>query len=205
MGVTIMDSGNMVVKPNKILLIILFSSTFTESKVPTWPMEEMAKILSQSCTDSDNCSAKLFSSVLHNCVNSENEMEDYLDSVGSTTGFRRSTAESKEIAKLFMVSMRMKKALNNLAAQRKMNMRSYGISLEKTIDGFCEELTNELKVCQNIKCDSESKYRTIDGCCNNLKKSNLGAPFAPFTRLILPDYDDGVGLPRGGLTSSRLP
>ena len=27
---------------------------------------------------------------------------------------RRSTAESKEIAKLFMVSMRMKKALNNL-------------------------------------------------------------------------------------------
>ena len=26
----------------------------------------------------------------------------------------------------------------------------------------------------------------------------LGAPFAPFTRLIAPDYEDGVGLPRGG-------
>ena len=47
-------------------------------------MEEMAKILSQSCTDSDNCSEKLFSRVLHNCINSENEMEDYLTSVGTT-------------------------------------------------------------------------------------------------------------------------
>ena len=44
----------------------------------------MAKILSQSCTDSDNCSEKLFSRVLHNCINSENEMEDYLTSVGTT-------------------------------------------------------------------------------------------------------------------------
>ena len=44
----------------------------------------MAKILSQSCTDSDNCSEKLFSRVLHNCINSENEMEDYLNSVGTT-------------------------------------------------------------------------------------------------------------------------
>ena len=51
-------------------------------------MEEMAKILSQTCTDSDNCSEKLFSSVLHNCSKSEDEMEDYLDSVGSTTEFR---------------------------------------------------------------------------------------------------------------------
>merc|ERR1719481_1586505 len=106
---------------------------------------------------------------------------------------------------LLMVSMRMKKALHKLASERKIDMRSFKISIDKTIDGFCEELTNELKVCRNIRCDSEAKYRTIEGCCNNLKNSDLGAPFASFTRLIDPDYEDGVGLPRGGLTSSKLP
>ena len=44
----------------------------------------MAKNLSQSCTDSDDCSEKLFSRVLQNCINSENEMEYYLNSVGTT-------------------------------------------------------------------------------------------------------------------------
>ena len=87
---------------------------------------------------------------------------------------RRSTEESKEIAKLFMISMRMKKALHKLASERKMDMRSYKISIDETIDGFCEELTDGLKACQNIKCDSEAKYRTIEGCCNNLKNPDLG-------------------------------
>ena len=71
-----------------------------------------------------------------------------------------------------MVSMRMKKALNKLASQRKINMRSNRI--EETIDYFCEKLTNEMKICQNTKCDAESKYRAIDGCCNNLKNSDFG-------------------------------
>ena len=60
-------------------------------KVPEWPTEEIAKILSTSCSGSDNCSEKLFSSVLNDCINSENEMEDYLDSVGSSTEFRDQT------------------------------------------------------------------------------------------------------------------
>ena len=53
-------------------------------KVPEWPTTKMAKILSQSCTDSDDCSEKLFSRVLHKCINSENKMEDYLNSMGTT-------------------------------------------------------------------------------------------------------------------------
>ena len=33
----------------------------------------------------------------------------------------------------------------------------------------------------------------------------LGVPFAPFTRLLPPEYEDNLSLPRGGLTSSKLP
>ena len=115
-----------------------------------------------------------------------------------------------------------------LVSERKINMRSYGISvsIDETIDGFCDKLTNELRICQNIQCDSESRFRTIDGCCNNLKKSDLGkncneffhinfeqiyivlyflgAPFVPFTRLVPPKYEDDIGLPRGGLRVPEL-
>ena len=50
-------------------------------------------------------------------------------------------------------------------------MRSY--DADKIIDSFCDQLTNEVRVCSE-KCDSKAKYRIISGCCNNLKNSNFG-------------------------------
>ena len=46
---------------------------------------------------------------------------------------------------------------------------------------------------------------SIDGCCNNLEDPSQGMPTTAFQRLLSSDYSDGVGLPRGGLTSSSLP
>ena len=72
-----------------------------------------------------------------------------------------------------MTSLRMKKDLKKLASQRKLDMRSsYVTSIDKIVDDFCDKLTNELRVCDD--CDSNSRFRTITGCCNNLQNSDFG-------------------------------
>ncbi|XP_056416148.1 myeloperoxidase-like [Hyla sarda] len=50
-------------------------------------------------------------------------------------------------------------------------------------------------------CD-DSLYRTITGECNNRKKPILGSSNTGYKRLLSPEYEDGVSLPRGW-TQSR--
>ncbi|KAK8751901.1 hypothetical protein OTU49_010969, partial [Cherax quadricarinatus] len=40
-------------------------------------------------------------------------------------------------------------------------------------------------------CDPNSKYRTPDGSCNNLKKTTWGKSNTPCQRILAPTYDDG--------------
>jgi len=201
--VLLMMKKNMMAK-QKHIVIIIFMLSSTSAKVGEWPIKEMSKILFKSCSTSENCSEEIFSKILNDCVDAENKMENFLDSFGYITDFRRTTTETKEISKLFMTSLRMKKDLKKLASQRKLDMRSYETSIDKIVDEFCDKLTNELRVCDE-PCDSNSRFRTITGCCNNLQNSDFGASFVPFTRLLPAEYDDAESLPRGGLTSSSLP
>jgi len=50
----------------------------------------------------------------------------------------------------------------------------------------------------NIMCNSSSRYRTIDGSCNNIQHSNWGRANTPLKRLFFNDivYEDGRGQPR---------
>ena len=67
------------------------------------------------------------------------------------------------------------------------------------------------------KCDDPKvkKYRTIDGSCNNLKRTNFGRAQTPFQRILHPVYDkksidlprianDGKELPSARLVSNKL-
>uniref|UniRef100_V9GWB1 Cell adhesion molecule-related/down-regulated by oncogenes n=1 Tax=Ectopleura larynx TaxID=264052 RepID=V9GWB1_9CNID len=51
------------------------------------------------------------------------------------------------------------------------------------------------------------QYRTYDGSCNNLQHPMWGASLTPFTRLLVPNYDNGFNTPIGwnrtGLPSAR--
>lgn len=54
------------------------------------------------------------------------------------------------------------------------------------------------KSCESKK-KFNSRYRTIDGTCNNLKSQLNGAAMTPFKRLLHPIYEDGLHLPVGWL------
>ena len=70
----------------------------------------MAKILTITCWESEKCSVERFLDILNKCVETEIETENFMESIGSTTPFRRATEYSKKLSKDFMISMRMKKA-----------------------------------------------------------------------------------------------
>ena len=45
-------------------------------------------------------------------------------------------------------------------------------------------------------CDTQSKYRTVDGSCNNMRDPTYGRANTVFQRIWLPEYDDGTSKPR---------
>ena len=58
--------------------------------------------------------------------------------------------------------------------------------------------------CSNICL--HSRYRSVDGSCNNWAHPTWGMTDVPFQRLLPPAYEDGLGLPvgwSGGFPSAR--
>ena len=100
----------------------IFLKNIFSLQLSDWPTEKMAKILTITCLDSKDCSEKRFLDILNKCVETEIETENLMDSIGSTTPFRRSTAYSKKLAKDFMISMRMKKVFKRLPMIRKLHL-----------------------------------------------------------------------------------
>ncbi|XP_071122924.1 peroxidase-like protein [Mytilus edulis] len=55
--------------------------------------------------------------------------------------------------------------------------------VEKAVESFCDER-------EQISCDKDASYRTIDGTCNNLQNKLTGAAFTPQSRFLEPTYGD---------------
>lgn len=49
-----------------------------------------------------------------------------------------------------------------------------------------------IKCAPRVKCDSNSKYRSLNGSCNNLETPTWGATETPFIRMLDANYSDGT-------------
>ena len=58
---------------------------------------------------------------------------------------------------------------------------------------------------QNITCDPNARFRTIDGTCNNLQNPSFGAAGDKFQRLVPADYGDCVSTLRLSVRDKELP
>ncbi|XP_061169378.1 chorion peroxidase-like [Saccostrea echinata] len=62
----------------------------------------------------------------------------------------------------------------------------------------------ECEFLDTIECDARSKFRTIDGSCNNLEHPLWGMAETPLVRFMPSAYEDGRGAPRSRGKSGRL-
>ncbi|XP_025200669.1 lactoperoxidase isoform X2 [Melanaphis sacchari] len=56
-----------------------------------------------------------------------------------------------------------------------------------------------------VICPLQSRYRTVEGICNNVFEPLKGAALTPFRRVLPADYSDGVWKPRKATDGSELP
>ncbi|XP_070162452.1 salivary peroxidase/catechol oxidase isoform X1 [Polyergus mexicanus] len=58
----------------------------------------------------------------------------------------------------------------------------------------------------SVECDEMSKYRSIDGTCNNIENPSWGSAMTAYTRVLFSQYFDGIQEPRHvGQTKKPLP
>ena len=81
-------------------------------------------------------------------------------------------------------------------------MRYYNSKTSNEIADDCEWLTDK-PVCNTI---NPKKYRSLDGSCNNLKETNYGRAFTPFSRILETEYAPGtINGPRLAKDGTDLP
>lgn len=82
------------------------------------------------------------------------------------------------------------------------NCQRFGLRNKK-----CAQFVSTLKMedtvigarCVNereMTCDRNSRYRTIDGTCNNLENPRWGSSMTAYSRVLFPNYADGIQEPR---------
>jgi len=66
-------------------------------------------------------------------------------------------------------------------------------------------VVDQCKDMQQFQCDPYKRFRTSDGTCNNLYNPQWGKAAGCFSRLLPPDYADGLVAPRVSVTGGPLP
>ncbi|XP_043667765.1 peroxidase-like isoform X2 [Vespula pensylvanica] len=92
------------------------------------------------------------------------------------------------------------------------NCRRFGLSKEEcaryisTLKLEGTPLGDKCMASHVASCNSKMKYRTIDGSCNNIDNPSWGRAMTAYTRILFPQYFDGIQEPRNmGQTKKPLP
>ncbi|XP_076311583.1 salivary peroxidase/catechol oxidase-like [Tachypleus tridentatus] len=101
------------------------------------------------------------------------------------------------------IGLRVSQKMANLHPNMDIDQLNYGLMTFNLKDTVMNSVCKPLKPC------TLTKYRSLDGSCNNLLNPTWGKSFTGFVRLLQPDYADGLGNPRiasdcGPLPSARL-
>ena len=99
-----------------------------------------------------------------------------------------------------LMVMKFMKALANLLG---LNVEQAQQALEKVPVAQINSVTGSCP--RSVGC-FDSKYRSVDGSCNNLQNTGWGQAFTAYNRFLVPEYGDGFETPRTtGSSGQTLP
>lgn len=123
--------------------------------------------------------------------------------------FRFPSGDAREIARAAeMIEQTIQIVARHVESGMEFNLTDFSyrdlLSPEKL------ELLNEMSGCEahrrNLNCDDmcfHSKYRSVDGTCNNLQNPLWGASLTGFRRILQPQYENGFNTPIGWSKTRR--
>ncbi|XP_046386027.1 uncharacterized protein LOC124155895 isoform X2 [Ischnura elegans] len=144
--------------------------------------------------------------------------------IGTAYGFNRPTRQAAEIANTSLIlqfaSQRFVSSfLQGHLQDHEEGPKSRGDQTEKSLRALLAaalpgiDISDAVEIpkvfqCdeQTAPCDHTSKYRSVTGWCNNLRKPEVGKSLRAFVRLLPSAYEDGLSTPRAlSVTGRQLP
>jgi len=125
---------------------------------------------------------------------------NFIDDTAPTEFHLRFNTPRNDVVKFDQASQIFLKATEMIKKENNLTDLQASIGLR---NGFNSDTSNAIRErCPWVPaptCNSNVKYRSFDGSCNNLKNSNFGRTGTPFQRILLPEYAKGtLDLPRKG-------
>ena len=111
-----------------------------------------------------------------------------IDRTKSKTNMRKSTEFAKKVHDTFTFA--------NEFLENKSRLSKRPVPLNPGLPGYVIALANCPYTSLKTTCNSQRKYRTYDGTCNDLTSPLDGSANTPYSRLLPPAYDDKVNSPR---------
>ena len=168
-----------------------------EAKAHSKKREEMRKAKAQAISEGPvRISSKHFKQASKEALRQGEARERFEDMVRRAER-KLAEAQRKSHASVLSAEARAEELATELFHRPGSMLKKEEIARMKTESGC---MGRKKPLCSN---PTFQRFRTIDGTCNNINNSFLGAADTPLVRLIPSQYEDGISSLRGGLQSRK--